>query len=73
MSKQVLNTPEIEAKKIFNHIIEYERMILDYFFEGDVKLPPGEIPDKYLKKVFDNYVLLYLERARNKEKRRLRK
>ena len=69
MSNKVANTPEIEAKKLFSQVIEFEYMLIEYFFEGEVKPPHGVTEDDYIKKLFEEYVKLYLERAKIVERR----
>ena len=66
---KVVNLPEIEAKKIFSQVIDYENNLLKYFFEGDIIPPHGVTESEYLQKLFKEYVNLYLERVRILERR----
>ena len=66
---KVANSPEIEAKKIFSQVIDYESNLLKYFFDGDFTPPHGVTESEYLEKLYKKYVNLYLERARIVERR----
>ena len=63
MSNKV-DTPEIEAKKIFNNVIEGEEFLFDYFFEV-YKLPPDKYTTKedYLRDLKVEYLNLKREEA----------
>ena len=67
-SIRVVDKPEIEAKKIFSEVIDYEHKLLKFFLEGGIKIPQGETQDKYLKKLQKEYVKLILERAKKVER-----
>ena len=65
MSNQV-DSPEIEAKKLFSQVIEGERFLFDYFFEIDKLTPDGSSKEDYMKKLKEQYF-----KIRRKEARRL--
>ena len=48
---RVVDTPEIEAKKIFSEVIDYEYKLINYFLEGKINLPLGVTQDKYFEKL----------------------
>ena len=63
MSNRVVDSPEIEAKKLFSQVIEGERFLFEYFFEGDK--PPDHISEEdYMKELKEEYFKLRRERAR---------
>ena len=66
---RVVDSPEIEAKKIFSEVIDYEYKLIKYFLEGEINFPLGETQDKYFGKLHKEYVKLFLERARIIERR----
>ena len=66
---RVVDTPEIEAKKIFSEVIDYEYKLINYFLEGKINLPLGVTQDKYFEKLHKEYVKLFLDRAKIIERR----
>ena len=60
---KVSNSPEIEAKKIFSQVIDYEYKLIKYIFDD------YEIEDNYKKKLYKEYVDLFLDRAKMIERR----
>lgn len=64
MSNKV-DTPEIEAKKIFNNVIEGEQFLFDYFFECN-KVPPDKYKSKedYLRDLKEQYLKLKRDASR---------
>ena len=63
MSNRVVDSPEIEAKKLFSPVIEGESFLFDYFFEGDK--PPDHISEEdYKKELKEEYFKLRREEAR---------
>ena len=66
---RVVDSPEIEAKKIFSQVIDFEYKLINYFSEGEVNLPLGVTQDEYFKKLHKEYVKLFLERAKIVERR----
>ena len=63
MSNQVVNTPKIEAKKLFLQVQEGESFLFEYFFES--YRPPDHISEEdYMKKLREEYLKLKIEEAR---------
>ena len=60
---RVGDLPETEAKRIFSQVVDFEYKLLKHFFDGEVSPPRGETEDKYLKKIYREYVKLFLDRA----------
>ena len=55
--------PEIEAKRLFSQVIDFEVNLLKDFFNGEF-IPPSGITDKeYLDKLYKEYIKLFLSRA----------
>ena len=57
---RVVDLPEIEAKKIFSQVVDYEISLLRL---------DEETEKEYLHKILNEYVKLFLERARIIERR----
>ena len=68
---RVGDLPEIEARRIFSQVVDFEYNLINHFFDGEVIPPRGDTEDKYLKKMYREYVKLYLDRA-EVAKRRLK-
>ena len=66
---RVVDSSEIEAKKIFSQVIDFEYKLINYFLKGKVNLPLGVTQDEYFKKLHKEYVKLFLERAKTVERR----
>ena len=64
-----VDSPEIEAKKIFSQVIDFEFKLINYFLKGKVNLPLGVTQDEYFNKLNKEYVKLFLERAKIIERR----
>lgn len=64
-----VNTPEIEAKKIFSKVIDYEYELINYYLEKNINLPVGVTQKKYFEGLYKEYVKLFLERAKIIERR----
>ena len=63
MSKQVVDSPEIEAKELFLQIQEGEEFLFEYFFESF--RPPDEISEEdYMEELKSEYWKLKREEAR---------
>ena len=63
MSNQVVNTPKIEAKKLFLQVQEGESFLFEYFFES--YRPPDHISEEdYMKELREEYLKLKREAAR---------
>ena len=63
MSNRVADTPKIEAKEIFNNVIEGESFLFEYFFES-YKPPDGISEEDYMKELNEEYLKLKREEAR---------
>ena len=63
MSNRVVDSPEIEAKKLFSQVIEGESFLFDYFFESYYP-PDGISEEDYMKELKEEYFKLRRERAR---------
>ena len=63
MSKRVLDSPEIEAKELFDSSEEGERFLFEYFFEN-ASPPDGVTEDDYLEELEREYYKLKREEAR---------
>ena len=63
MSKRVVDTPEIEAKELFDSSNEGEGYLFEYFFE-DASPPDGVSKEDYLKELSREYYKLKREEAR---------
>ena len=63
MSNRVVDSPEIEAKKLFSQVIEGESFLFEYFFES--YRSPDEISEEdYMKELREEYFKLKREEAR---------
>ena len=64
MSNRVVDTPEIEAKKIFLNITEGEEFLISYVFESN-KVPPVKYKTKedYMRDLNKEYLKLKREEA----------
>ena len=62
----IVDTPEIEARKIFLDVIKGEEFLFDYFFEVDKQPPYGISKEDYMKELKEQYF-----KIRRKEARRL--
>ena len=63
MSNRVVDSPEIEAKKLFSQVIEGESFLFEYFFES--YSPPDHISEEdYMKELREEYFKLKREEAR---------
>ena len=62
MSNRV-DSPEIEAKKLFSQVIKGESFLFEYFFEG-VKPPDNISEEDYMKELKAEYFKLKREEAR---------
>lgn len=64
MSNRVVDTPEIEAKKIFLNITEGEEFLISYVFESN-KVPPAKYKTKedYMRDLNKEYLKLKREEA----------
>ena len=63
MSKRVADTPKIEAKKIFDNVIEGESFLFEYFFES--YRPPDHISkEDYMRDLKEEYLKLKIEEAK---------
>ena len=63
MSNRVVDSPEIEAKKLFSQVIEGESFLFAYFFES-YRPPDGISEEDYMKELREEYFKLRRERAR---------
>ena len=63
MSKRVVDTPEIEAKEMFDSTKEGESFLSEYFFES-ARPPDGVTEEDYLKELEREYFKLKREEAR---------
>ena len=63
MSKQVVDSPEIEAKELFLQIQEGEEFLFEYFFES-FRPPNGISEEDYMKELKSEYWKLKREEAR---------
>ena len=64
-----VNTPEIEAKKIFSKVIDYEYKLINYYLEKNINLPVGVTQKKYFEELYKEYVKLFLDKAKRVERR----
>ena len=53
---RVADLPETEAKRIFSEVVNFEYNLIKHFFDGETE-------DEYLKKIYKEYVKLFLDRA----------
>ena len=60
MSKRVVNSPEIEAKDLFYHIMECEVWGFEYFFDN-ASPPNGVSEEDYLKELKREYYKLKID------------
>ena len=63
MSNRVVDSPEIEAKKLFSQVIEGESFLFEYFFES-YRSPDHISEEDYMKELKEEYFKLRRERAR---------
>ena len=63
MSNRVVDSPEIEARKIFLDVIEGEEFLFEYFFES-YKPPDGISEEDYMRDLKEQYFKLKREEAR---------
>ena len=63
MSKQVVDSPEVEAKELFLQIQEGEEFLFEYFFES-FRPPDGISEEDYMKELKSEYWKLKREEAR---------
>ena len=63
MSNRVVDSPEIEAKKLFSQVIEGESFLFEYFFES-YRSPDGISEEDYMKELREEYFKLKREEAR---------
>ena len=63
MSNRVVDSPEIEAKKLFSQVIEGESFLFEYFFES-YRSPDGISEEDYMKELKEEYFKLKREEAR---------
>ena len=63
MSKQVVDSPEIEAKELFLQIQEGEEFLFEYFFES-FRPPDGISEEDYMEELKSEYWKLKREEAR---------
>ena len=63
MSNRVVDSPEIEAKKLFSQVIEGESFLFEYFFES-YRPPDGISEEDYMKELKEEYFKLKREEAR---------
>ena len=63
MSKQVVDSPEVEAKELFLQIQEGEEFLFEYFFES-FRPPDGISEEDYKKELKSEYWKLKREEAR---------
>lgn len=66
---RAVDSPEIEAKKIFSQVIDFEFNLINYFSEGRFIPPHGVTEDEYFKRLYKVYVDLFLERAKRVERK----
>ena len=63
MSNRVVDSPEIEAKKLFSQVIEGESFLFEYFFES--YRPPDHISEEdYMRDLREEYFKLRREEAK---------
>ena len=63
MSNRVVDSPEIEAKKLFSQVLEGESFLFEYFFES-YKPPDGISEEDYMKELKVEYFKLKRDYAR---------
>ena len=63
MSNRVVDSPEIEAKKLFSQVIEGEEFLFEYFFES-YRTPDNISEEDYMKELKEEYFKLRREEAR---------
>ena len=63
MSNRVANTPKIEAKEIFNNVIEGESFLFEYFFES-YRSPDHISEEDYMRDLREEYLKLKREEAK---------
>lgn len=66
---RVVDAPEIEAKKIFSEVIDYEFKLIDCISKDEFNAPPRVNKDKYFKEFLKEYIKLFLDRSKNIERR----
>ena len=59
MSNRVVDSPEIEAKKLFSQVIEGERFLFEYFFEDNRQPPYGKSKEDYMTELKEEYIKLF--------------
>ena len=60
---RVVDLPEIESKRLFSQVIDFEVNLVKDFSNGEF-IPPSGITDKeYLDRLYKEYVKLFLSRA----------
>ena len=61
---RVVESPEIEAKKLFDHVVKYEHNHLLNFFD-DKFIPSSKsiTENKYLNILREEYIKLFIDRA----------
>ena len=64
-----VDLPEIEAKKIFSEVIDYEFKLINYISKGEFEPSHGVTKDEYYKRFYKEYVKLFLARAKIVERR----
>ena len=64
-----VDLPEIEAKKIFLQVIDYEFNLMNYFSNGSFNPPQGITENEYFERLYKEYLNLFLDRAKRIEKR----
>ena len=70
---RVVDSPKIEARRIFSQVVDFECNLLKHFFDGEVSPPKGETEAEYLEKIYKEYVNFFLDRAEIiKEMRRVK-
>ena len=69
---RVVDTPVIEAKKIFSEVIDYEFKLINYISKGEFEPSHGVTninKYEYYKRFYKEYVKLFLARAKIIERR----
>ena len=64
-----VDLPEIEAKKIFLQVIDYEFNLINYFSNDRFNPPQRITENEYFKRLYKEYLNLFLDRAKRIEKR----
>ena len=68
-SSRYVDLPKIEAKKIFNKVIDYEIEMVKDIANDNYELCKGLSYDEYYKIFYKEYVKLFLDRSRIIERR----